>query len=44
MDPAGDLARRDGEIARLFPELCLMRGAATVRPTVRAFEGRAFAL
>lgn len=43
LDPAGDLARGDREIARLFPDLPAVHGTPPARPTVRAFEGRALA-
>lgn len=44
LDPAGDLARGDREIASLFPDLPALSGTPPARPTVRAFEGRALAL
>jgi hypothetical protein len=43
LDPAGDLAGAEREIARLFPALSMSRAAGPVRPAVRAFEAQAMA-
>jgi hypothetical protein len=43
LDPAGDLAGAEREIARLFPALLMSRAAGPVRPAVRAFEAQAMA-